>query len=153
MADLYRRAELSQAANSRYLEALASVTGTTPLFQEAQSVCRALMVKGRRYRALNPWSTQDSALLEAITRGEFAINGLRNRDLVRLLYSSRAAAKDRRKRSAAITRKLALLRAHGLIRKIAGTHRYVLTSQGRRISTALLAARRADIDQLTRLAA
>ena len=153
VADLYRRAEVSQAANSRYLEALASVTGTTPLFQEAQSVCRALMVKGRPYRALNPWSTQDSALLEAITRGEFAINGLRNRDLVRLLYSSRAAAKDRRKRSAAITRKLALLRAHGLIRKIAGTHRYVLTSQGRRITTALLAARRADIDQLTRLAA
>jgi hypothetical protein len=72
---------------------------------------------------------------------------------VRLLYSSRAAAKDRRKRSAAITRKLALLRAHALIRKIAGTHRYVLTSQGRRITTALLAARRADIDQLTRLAA
>ncbi len=153
VADLYRRAEISQAANSRYLEALASVTGTTPLFQEAQSVCRALMVKARRYRALNPWSTQDSALLEAINRGEFAINGLRNRDLARLLCSSRAAAKERPKRSAAITRKLALLRAHGLIRKIAGTHRYVLTSQGRRITTALLAARRADIDQLTRLAA
>jgi hypothetical protein len=153
VADLYRRAEVSQAANSRYLEALASVTGTTPLFQEAQSVCRALIVKGRRYRALNPWSAQDGTLLEAINRGEFAINGLRNGDLVRLLYSSKAGAKERRKRSAAITRKLALLRAHGLIRKVAGTHRYVLTSHGRRITTALLTARRADIDQLTRLAA
>jgi hypothetical protein len=153
VADLYRRAEISRAANSRYLEALASVTGTTPLFEEAQNVCQALIVRGRRYRALNPWSAQDGALLEAINRGEFAINGLRNRDLVRLLYSSRASAKERPKCSAAITRKLALLRAHGLIRKVAGTHRYVLTSQGRRITTALLAARRADIDQLTRLAA
>jgi hypothetical protein len=61
VADLYRRAEVSQAANSRYLEALASVTGTTPLFQEAQSVCRALIVKGRRYRPLNPWSTGESS--------------------------------------------------------------------------------------------
>lgn len=153
VADLYRRAAVSQAANGRYLEALANVTGTTPLFQEAQSVCRALIVNGRRYRALNPWSAHDGALLEAINRGEFTINGLRNRDLMRLLYSSRARAKERRRRSAAITRKLALLRAHGLIRKVAGTHRYLLTSQGRRITTALLAARRADIDQLTRLAA
>jgi hypothetical protein len=153
VADLYRRAEISRAANSRYLEALASVTGTTPLFEEAQNVCQALIVRGRRYRALNPWSAQDGALLEAINRGEFAINGLRNRDLVRLLYSSRANAKERPKYSAAITRKLALLRAHGPIRKVGGAHRYVQTSQGRRITTALLAARRADIDQLTRLAA
>jgi hypothetical protein len=152
-ADLYRRAEISQAANNRYLEALASVTGTTPLFQEAQNVCRALLVKDRRYRPLNPWSAQDAGLLEPISRGEFAINGLRNRDLARLLYASKASAKERRKRSAAITRKLALLRAHGLIRKVPATHRYVLTSQGRRITTAILATRRANIDQLTRLAA
>jgi hypothetical protein len=104
VVDLYRRAEISRAANSRYLEALASVTGTTPLFEEAQNVCQALIVRGRRYQALNPWSAQDGALLEAINRGEFAINGLRNRDLVRLLYSSRASAKERPKCSAAITR-------------------------------------------------
>jgi hypothetical protein len=41
VADLWRRAKVSEAANGRYLEALASVTGTTPLYQEAQGVCRA----------------------------------------------------------------------------------------------------------------
>ena len=54
---------------------------------------------------------------------------------------------------ASLTRKLAILRAHGLIRKVSGTHRYTLTKNGRRILTALLAARRADVDQLTRMAA
>ena len=153
VADLWRRGQVSQAANSRYLEALASVTGSTPLYQEAQTVCCPVFVAGKRYRALNPWSPQDGELLEAINRGEFALNGLRNRDLRDLLYPGSASIEQRRRQSAALTRKLALLRAHGLIRKVCGTHRYILTPNGRRIVTALLAARRADIDQLTQLAA
>ena len=40
VADLWRRAEVSRAANGRYLEALASVTGKTPLKDETRSVCR-----------------------------------------------------------------------------------------------------------------
>jgi hypothetical protein len=153
VADLWRRGQVSQAANRRYLEALASVTGTTPLCQEAQSVCRPVFIEGKRYRALNPWSAHDGALLEAISRGEFTLNGLRNRDLRKLLHPGHHKLEERRRQSAALTRKLALLRAHGLIRKVSGTHRYILSQNGRRIVTALLAARRADVDQLTRMAA
>jgi hypothetical protein len=153
VADLWRRAQVSQAANTRYLEALASVTGTTPLYREAQSVCRPVFIKTKRYRALNPWSEKDRALLEAISRGEFTIKGLRNRDLQKLFYPGKHQPAQRRRQSAAITRNLALLRAHGLIRKVSGTHRYTLSQNGRRIITALLAARRADVDQLTRMAA
>jgi hypothetical protein len=153
IADLWRRGQVSQAANGRYLEALASVTGGTPLYQEAQSVCRPVFINGKRYRALNPWSAHDGALLEAISRGEFTLNGLRNRDLRKLLYASTDQMTQRRRQSAALTRKLAILRAHRLIRKVPATHRYMLTQNGRRIVTALLAARRADVDQLTRMAA
>jgi hypothetical protein len=109
-----------------------------------------VFVNAKRYRALNPWSAQDGALLEAISRGEFTLNGLRNRDLRKLLYPGSQQIAERRRQSAALTRKLALLRAHRLIRKVPGTHRYTLTQNGRRIVTALLAARRADVDQLTR---
>ena len=153
IADLWRRGQVSQAANSRYLEALASVTGKTPLYQEAQTVCHPVFLKTKRYRPLNPWSAHDGALLEAISRGEFTLNGFRNRDLRKLLYPSTDQITERRRQSAALTRKLAILRAHGLIRKVSGTHRYTLTKNGRRILTALLAARRADVDQLTRMAA
>lgn len=153
VADLWRRAEVSRAANGRYLTALASVTGTTPLQEESAGLCRAVRVEGKRYRALNPWSETDGSLLKAISRGEFAINGFRNRDLRALLYSGKAEAEEERKRSAAVSRKLALLRAHGLIKKVHGTHRWTLTEAGRRIITALLAAQQADIDQLTKIAA
>lgn len=153
VADLWRRGQVSHAANRRYLEALASVTGKSPLREEAAAVCRSLKVDGRRYRALNPLNPADGALLEAITRGESMLQGFRNRDLRARLYSPKADADQHRRRSARVSRLLALLRAHGLIKKVPGTHRYHLTGRGRRIVTALLAARNANVDQLTQLAA
>ena len=53
----------------------------------------------------------------------------------------------------AVTRQLRLRHAHGLVRKVIGTHRCVLTERGRKITTALLAARQADVEQLSALAA
>jgi hypothetical protein len=108
----------------------------------------------RRLRALNPLAREDSDLLEAVARPEFLINGLRNRDIRRLLYPTEPQdqAEDRR-RSAAISRKLRLLRAHGLIRKVPKTHRYIVSPHGRKAITALLAARDANADFLTTNAA
>ena len=153
VADLKRRAQVSHAANERYLTALSATSGKVPLFQWVQEVCKPVRCDGRRFRALNPWSPQDAALLQAINRGEFAINGFRNRDLRALLYQGKAAAPELRRRSSAVTRKLVLLRAHGLIKKISGTHRYVLTTKGSTIITAVLAARQANINELTKMAA
>jgi len=153
VGELWRRAQVSAAANRRYLEALASVTDPTPVGQAASPVCRAVVRDGRRHRALNPWSDQDEALLAAVSRGEYAINGLRNRDVRRQLWPKTRTDQEERRRAAAVTRQLRLLRAHGLVRKVSGTHRYVVNESGRKISTALLAARQADVEQLTALAA
>jgi DNA-binding MarR family transcriptional regulator len=153
VADLWRRAEVSHGANERYLAAIASVTGSTPLKEEAAAVCRRVKKEGRAYRALNPLSMEDGSLLQIISKGEFVLKGFRNRDVREPLCGASKSAKDRRRQAAAITRKLAILRAHGLIKKVPKTHRYQLTDSGRRIITALLSARNADIDQLTKLAA
>jgi hypothetical protein len=76
-------------------------------------------------------------LLEAISRKEFNLNGLRNRDLRLLLFTGAGASKPEQCRHAAtVSRKLALLRAHRLINKVAGTHRYHLSRQGRINATA-----------------
>lgn len=153
LADLPRRAQVSHAANQRYLTALAAVSGTTPLSEVAQAVCRPVVRAAQRYRALNPWAAEDGALLAAINRGEFAINGLRNRDLQRLLYKVPPSPVEKRRQASTITRKLRLLRGHGLLKKVSGTHRYVLTTKGRLVVTALLTARQADVDKLTKMAA
>ena len=156
VCDMYRRGQVCRAANHRYLEALASVTGSSSLLQEAAEVCRPITRHGKRYRGLNALADKDHALLLAVSRGEFALAGLRNADLRALLYPAQGAKTDQRqirRTSAAITRKLALLRAHGLLRKLPRTHRYQLTAKGRRIFTALLAACYADVEQLTKMAA
>ena len=153
VVDLPRRAQVSRAANERYLSALAAVSEKTPLSQAVQGLCQSLTKDGQRYRALNPWSEADGRLLAAVNRGEFAINGFRNRDLRALLYSTKGSAKAQKQRAASVTRKLRLLRAHGLIRKVPSTHRYLVSEKGRRVITALLSARQADVEQLTTLAA
>jgi hypothetical protein len=56
-------------------------------------------------------------------------------------------------RSAWVSRKLGLLRAHGLITKITGTHRYQLTAAGRKAITTILTALRSTVRQLTPMAA
>ena len=51
-------------------------------------------------------------------------------------------------RCARISRKLRLLRAHGVIKKIPKTHRYRLTELGQLLTAALFAAREASVKQL-----
>ena len=145
VADVWRRAELSQQANERYLAAMAAVAEPTPLGTLSEPLCRRVRYGGQPVRALNPLAAGDAALLAAVHRGEFLISGFRNRDLRPLLYGGAAPdAATTRRRAAAVTRKLRLLRAHGLIRKVSRTHRYLLTATGQVLVAALLAARQAD---------
>jgi hypothetical protein len=162
VADVPRRAEVCQAANERYLQATAAIGDETPLRQLAEPLCQAAAAPSgrprstgpaparRRVRPLNPLAPKDAALLEAVSRPEFLQNGLRNRDVCRLLYRGVArSAGERRRRSACVTRQLRLLRAHGVLKKVPKTHRYLVTDQGRIVVTALLAARNASVEYLT----
>jgi hypothetical protein len=154
VSDLYRRAEVSQKANERYLDALAAVNHDQPLGESVRDLCQPTHWKGRRVRALQPLNPDDSRLLAAVNRGEFAINGFRNRDLRPLLFGTQAATPaDVKRQSARITRQLRMLRAHHLIRKVPNTHRYTLTAKGRLKINALLAAQHASSQQLAQLAA
>jgi hypothetical protein len=154
VADLPRRAQISQAANARYLQALAATRGRQPLAETAAPLTQPVRWQGRRYRALNPLAARDADVLALINRGEFTVEGLRNADLQRALFTGPArTATEKRRRSAAAGRWLRLLRAHGLLRKIPGRHRYVVTNHGRLPLTAVLTARQADVEQLTALAA
>ncbi len=153
LADLPRRAEISHAANARYLLALAAVDEQRPLREVCGPLCQPVRQRGRHYRALNPWSAQDGALLELVNRGEWVVRGLRNRDLRVGLYGQTATELERRRQARRVSRLLALLRAHGILRKVPRTHRYQVTVHGRTLLTALLTARQASTQQLTKLAA
>jgi hypothetical protein len=153
IADLHRRADLSEKATERYLDAFAAVDGDTSLEELIGRLQKHTVWRGRRVRGLHPFA-DDTPLLAAVTRGEFAISGFRNRDLQAFFFPSPAkTAREARRRSAWITRKIRLLRAHGLITKIPSTHRYQLTPSGRKAAVAVLTALQTTVSQLTTLAA
>ncbi|PWB68711.1 MAG: hypothetical protein C3F15_15980 [Holophagae bacterium] len=154
VADLHRRAQLSQRSNEAYLETLSAVDDKTPCAKFFDAVCRPVVEDGRRFRALRLHDPADLAPLDAISRGEFAPAGFRNRDLRSLIHRSLAnhTLRDRRRLSAKMSRQLRLLRAHGVIKKIPKTHRYRLTSRGLLLTAALQATRRANIKDLLKVA-
>jgi hypothetical protein len=154
VADLHRRGEVSRAVNARYLEALAATQTAETLGEVLQPLCRPLRHRGRRFRALRPLAAEDGQFLRAINRGEFALSGFRNRDLRTLLFSSPPASRQKqRQQSAAVSRRLALLRRHGLIRKCPGTHRYLLTAKAKRAINGLCTACALPLNELEKLAA
>ena len=151
IADLHRRAEVSQKANERLLHALASVDDSRSVEELTSGIQKPVLWSGRKVRGLRPWA-DDKELFTAINHGDFLINGFRNRDLQKLLYTTEAGSlADRRRRSSAISRKLRLLRAHGLIQKVSRTHRYHVSETGRAILVAVLTAARTSVNQLNQL--
>ena len=154
VADLHRRATISQSANERYVESLASTNVDTTLAEAALHVCRRTKWKGRSARALNPLAEEDATLLQAVNRGEFLVQGFRNRDLRALLFGEPPTdEKQKRSQTAKITRLIRLLRAHGLVHKVPKTHRYIVSPKGTEIIHALLTARNANLQDLENLAA
>jgi hypothetical protein len=157
VADLHRRAQVSEAANERYLEALSDVAETKTVEELVTPWCRRVKEPGeggRLVRALNPMSAEDVALLKAVSDPKWQVNGLRNRDLAEALYGE--APEDpaqRKRRSASISRQLRLLRAHEILKKVPKTHRYQVCAKARVAILALLAARHANPNDLTAQAA
>jgi len=153
VADLHRRAEVSQQANDRYLESLTPVDDSTRLEEVLRPLERPRAWKKKRVRALHPFQGSDRALLEAVGHGEFYINGFRNKNLQALLFSpAPSEVAEKRRRSAQVSRQIRLLRAHGIIRKVPRENRYHVTPAGRQIITAVLAARQATVSQLSKAA-
>lgn len=156
VADVPRRAAVSQAANERYLEGLAAVAHSESLQDVTAGLSKRVKepgMGGRRLRGLNLLG-EDARLLEIVSRPEFVVNGVRNRDVVAAWHAKPAAeAAEQKRRSAQVTRWLRLLRAHGLLKKVPRSHLYRVTDHGRVVMTAVLAARNATTEELVAKAA
>jgi hypothetical protein len=155
VADLHRRAEVSQQANERYLDALAASSDETPLATILDQVSLHTTYRGRRVRGLRIGDADDIELLSVIARGEFGTAGFRNRDIRALLHPNAGTKSktEQRRLTARVGRRLRLLRAHGIVQKVQKSHLYKLTDKGRVLTAALFAVRGASIKQLLASAA
>ncbi|MHB9140087.1 MAG: hypothetical protein ACYC4Q_11855 [Victivallaceae bacterium] len=155
VADLHRRCQVSDQCNIRYADAIATANTKEKLQNAVLPVCNRIIKNGQRFRALNPWRADDFQLVTFLGKGGHAINGFRNHDLVAFLFGSNQAddEKEKRRRSGVATRRIRLLRAHGLIRKVPRVNRYVVTDKGQKFATALLSASNVEIEKLMEMAA
>jgi hypothetical protein len=153
VADLHRRAEVSQGCNDRYAASLAKVDSEQELGALLAPLTRSVQWRKTNARGLQPFG-KDAELLAALGDGAWALKGLRNQDLQARLCAGKAAnGQEKRSRSGKVTRLIRLLRAHGLLNKIPKTHRYHLSDKGREVVVALSAAKHAGTKKLTQLAA
>lgn len=153
--DIHRRCQVSQQCNERYADALTAACVEEKLKEILAPACNKVKKGGKVYRGLNPWQEADYQMLTFLAKGENALNGFRNKDLRRCFYpASENMSKDQQKKYAGrVTRKIKLLRIHGLIKKVAHENRYTLTTKGQTFAKALMAASDTVIKELTNFAA
>ena len=155
VSDLHRRCELSQKCNERYADALTAAGVDEKLREVIEPACNKIRKCGKNYRGLNVWQKEDSQMLIYLAKGEHALAGFRNKDLRNWLYpKTKHMRKDQqRKYSSRVSRRIKLLRVHGLIKKVAHENRYMLTAKGQKLAKALKAASDTTIKELTKTVA
>jgi hypothetical protein len=142
VANFHRYQEVAQAANARYLDALAVVEPLPARGHDLDRLSAPVRFRGRRRRGLNVLRPQEQELFRAALLGEHRLLGLRNRDLAQRLYGPPPDdLRERRRRTARISRLLQLLRAHGLIAKIPRSQRYRITTKGEILMGAAISVR------------
>jgi hypothetical protein len=136
VTDLPRLVEICQAANQRYLQALADVEVAPPVHQLLDPVSQRIVRDGRGYRGLRPVTAEEAALFTCLLNGKYRLQGFRNADVRQVLCPERDKEPLKRRRACArASRCLRLLRAHGLIQKVSRTHYYRLTQRGTQVMT------------------
>ncbi len=142
VANFYHYHAVARQSNERYLDALATAAVPCATAQQLERLHKPARFGNRRRRGLNTMSEADQRLFLAALRGDHAINGLRNTDVANALFPKPAkTAKERRRRSTQVSRKLQLLRAHGLIAPIRNSYRYRVTRTGQNLMNSAVTVR------------
>lgn len=110
-----------RAANKRYLEFISAFDNKEVGRKRLEKVTSSKIENNRNYKGINFFNNEDLTILMAIVRGEFNINGFRNKNLQKLLAS----------KGSKISRLLKRLRIHGLIKKASDSYKYYLTKIGK----------------------
>jgi hypothetical protein len=149
VTDLPWLVQICQAANQRYLEALADVEVTQTVREVLDPVSKRIERAGRASRGLRPVAAEEAALFARLRNGKYRLQGFRNADIRQVLCPQAPSdPKGRRAACGRACRYLRLLRAHGLIRKVPRTHHYRLTRRGTQVMTTALKLRETSVPML-----
>ncbi len=110
-----------KASNKRYLEFISAFDNKEVGRKRLEKITESKIDNNRNYKGFNFFSADDLAILIAITRGEFNINGFRNKNLQKLLGFT----------GSKISRLIKRLKVHGLIKKANDSYKYYMTKIGK----------------------
>jgi len=110
-----------KASNRRYLEFISAFDNKEVGRKRLGDVTSSKSENNRNYKGFNFFSIEDLLVLTAIVRGEFNINGFRNKNMQKLLGF----------KGSKISRLIKRLRVHGLIKKATDSYKYYLTKIGK----------------------
>jgi len=110
-----------KASNNRYLEFISAFDNKQTGYKRLQKITHRKQVNNRNYQGFNFFLKDDLAIFHAIIRGEFNIQGFRNKHLRKYLgYNSNK-----------VSRILKRLWSHGLIKKAKNCYKYYVTKLGK----------------------
>lgn len=139
ISNLYRYAEISKAANARFLNSMCNIIPAGSIEKEINGICGKKVSRNRAYTGYNVWSVETFRLFETISDGKYLIRGFTNKEIRRSICTGNPDTARERGR---MSREFAKLRAHGLIRKIPHSRRYLVSDKGRRVMGALIETKR-----------
>lgn len=134
IANLYRYVEISKSITKRYMEALPEINTDEVPISEIEKISSPITVNNKKYTGFNILSKDTLKLLSIISSGEYLINGFSNKNIRNRFFEFEITRKEINK----LTRLLAKLKAHGIIKKVARKNKYYLTTNGRKIINSIL---------------
>lgn len=152
VAYMFRYAEVSRVANSRYLDALAVVDDPTGGLHAMVEMVEPRHVQGRSIKPFNPVAKADLKLFRAVMQGQHIIQGFRNRDVRQHLYPGSTGQPRARLDAARVGRQIKRLHMRGMVRKISRSRRWQLTDLGRRLMATAIGLHQGFPDALARAA-
>jgi len=117
-------AQLLKASNRRYLEFISTFDDPSDGVKKLDKISEPVKKDDRSYKGFNFFSRADQKLFEVLAWGEFNIRGFQN-SMIRKFIPDLS--------SASVSRILKRLALHGLIKKVARTHKYYLTKLGKSV--------------------
>lgn len=134
IANLYRYVEISKSITKRYIESLPEIDTEEIPISEIQKISSSITINDRKYTGFNILSRDTLKLLSIISSGEYLLNGFSNKNIRYKYFDVEITKKEINK----LTRLLAKLKAHKVIKKVAGKNKYYLTTNGRKITNSIL---------------
>ena len=134
ISNLYRYVEISKSITNRYIEALPEININEVPLSEIEKVSSSTTINNRKYTGFNILEKDTLKLFSIISSGEYLINGFTNKNIRNKYFDIEITSKEINK----LTRLLAKLKAHGIIKKVARKNKYYLTTNGRKIINSIL---------------